>query len=52
MRAIVEGGDHAGEFLAARHVASINSYGRAGRADIHARGESDEPDQFRSILVN
>jgi hypothetical protein len=37
MRAIVDGADHAREFLAARGGASINGYGRARRADIHAR---------------
>jgi hypothetical protein len=37
MRAIVEGGDRAGQFLAAHDDASINGYGRARRADIHAR---------------
>jgi len=40
MRAIVEGGDHAREFLTARGRASINGYGRVRRADIHARARA------------
>jgi hypothetical protein len=34
MRAIVEGGDHDREFLAAPRRTSINPYGRARRLDI------------------